>query len=244
MLSALRRLFKRGHQPMDLGPMRAWAESRQLNFRPVRETDGCLIEPSGNPPAWRMEWGASQRSYIEGAELRIIGEVGTPRDLAAMVLTRLLMQAMEKQVFEQYVEDVQTRLDTETPAEMRWLVLYPKLSSNELGRLRDRYAAVSSVKPWMTQWLSGALSDALAATLPVMDDSLTLVMTVSRARLTLRTPMPVVNAQRLTMWLSVFEHGQREARRLAREWSDSADGHHSTQPAAWSKSELTGDSTR
>jgi hypothetical protein len=43
------------------------------------------------------------------------------------------------------------------------------------------------------------------------------------------------------MWLSVFEHALREGRRLNREWQESADADHSTQPAAWDKSMLPGD---
>ncbi len=242
MLESLRRLWKKGSSQAELAPIKAWADSRGYECRFVHHGEGCMVEPAGAHPNWRIEWGASQRSYIEGRELRIIGEVGTPKDLMALVLSRPLMESMEKQVFEQYVEDVQTRIDTATPAEMRWLVMYSKLSGSELGRLRERYAAVGSVKAWVQQWLSGPLNDALAATVDVANGQDPMVMALQRGRLTLRTPMATADTTAIVMWLSVFEHALREGRRLNREWQESADaGHSSTQPAAWDKSMLPGE---
>ncbi len=241
MLETLRRLWKKAPKPVDLAPMKVWADSRGLALRQIRHSDGCLVEPMGTHPLWRIEWGASQRSYIVGRELRIIGEVGTPKALMALLLTRPLMQAMEKLVFEQYVADVQTRLDIETPAEMRWLVLYTKLTGTELGRLRERYAAVCSVKQWITQWLAGALNEALAETLQATDADVPMVLMIARGRLTLRTPMPQVDDKLMAMWLTVFEHAQREASRVGREWNESPEANQLTQSAARPRSVLPGD---
>ena len=241
MLDSLRRLLTKGSKQADVTPVKAWADSRGYECRLVHGGEGCMVEPAGAHPNWRIEWGESQRSYIEGRELRIIGEVGTPKELMALVLTRPLMEAMEKVVFEQYVEDVQTRIDTSTPPEMRWLVMYTKLVGSELGRLRERYAAVGSVKGWLQQWLGGPLNDALAATLDVANGHDPMVMTIQRGRFTLRTPMAKADTAAMVMWLSVFEHALREARRLNGEWQASADVGNSTQPAAWPKSMLPGD---
>ncbi|WP_144290035.1 hypothetical protein [Ideonella sp. A 288] len=241
MLESLRRLLRKGPKAVDLAPMKAWAYERGYEFRTIRDSDGCMVEPHTAHPAWRMEWGESQRTYIPGRELRIIGELGTPKELVVLVLSRDLMETMEKQVFEQYVEDVQTRLDTETPPEMRWLVLYSKLTPTELGRLRDDYAAVGSIKPWLQQWLSGPLNDALAATLAAAKRAPPMALTLSRGRLTLRTSMPEVSTDAMAMWLSVFEHAQREAKHLGQVWQSSAEASHSTQPAAWPKSTLPDD---
>lgn len=238
MLESLRRLWTKAPERIDLQPMKAWAQSRGMEFRPVRDGDGCLVEPGAARPTWRIEWGQSQRSYVAGREIRIIGELGTPRDLMAMVLTRPLMVAMEKQVFEQYVEDVQTRADTEAPPEMRWLVMYTKLTGQQLGRLREHYGAVASVSPWLEQWLSGALNDALAGAADGSHDGEAMVLTIQRGRLTLRTPMQLIDGDRLVMWVSVFERAMSEARRLGREWTVAADSGRSTMPAAWPKSVL------
>ena len=239
MLESLRRLLRRGPRPLDLSPLRTWADEHRCRFHVVHDGEGCWLERDIAHPAWRIEWGPSQRDYITGPELRIIGEVGTPKDLTALVLTRELMALMEKRVFEQYVEDVQTRLDAETPPEMRWLVMYTKLASADLGRLRDRYAALASLKDWAHQWLGGSLNDALFASLELVDDSQPMVLALARGRLTLRTAMADVESRRLAMWLTIFERAQSEAMRLSQEWQSSADCGCTTQPAAWPKSALS-----
>ena len=88
---------------------------------------------------WRLEWGPSQRPYIQGHELRLRAEMGLAPDLQLVLMNRALQETMEKAVFDQYVEGVQTRIDNQTPPEMRWLVMFPKLSGSEMGALRERY---------------------------------------------------------------------------------------------------------
>jgi len=238
MLKSLRRLLSRGAVSVEPAALQQWAKERGHGFRRVRDAAGCVIDGQLGGQAWRIEWGASQRDYIEGFELRMIAELDLPNQLMAMVLNRPLMAAMETTVYEHFVDDVQTRIDTETPPEMRWLVMYTKLGSQDLGRLRERYGAVCSVQPWLLQWLAGPLNDALATTMAMVKPDVPVVLTISRGRLTLRTAMPEPDAQRLALWFSVFEHALRDAKRLGNEWREAAGGGLTTQPSAWSHSEL------
>ena len=73
---------------------------------------------------------------------------------AVAVLVRGDHEASETKVYNEYIEGVQTRVDTQTPTEIRWLVMYSKLSASELRNLGERFGAVSSVKPWLLGWLS------------------------------------------------------------------------------------------
>ena len=218
--------------------MQRWAEGHGYAFRKVRDASGCVIEGALGPQAWRIEWGASQRSYIEGCEIRLMADLGLSHSLMALVLNRALMAAMEKEVYEQYVNDVQTRIDTDTPAEMRWLVMYTKLEAADLGALKDRFGAVGSVPPWLLQWLSGALRDALMATLGEVRSDQPFVLTVSRGRLTLRTAMPAPDTGKLAMWFSVFEQALTAARNVGEEWQHAADAGQTTQAAAWEHGEI------
>ena len=232
MLGSLRRLWGRGAKANQFGAVQAWADAQGHRFLLTRDGLGCVIEPALPQPGWRLEYGAPQRSYIATRELRLLGDAGTPKELTALVLNRELMEQMEKTVFEQYVEDVQTRIDTETPAEMRWLVMFAKLSSGELGVLRDRYAAVCSVKTWGAQWLAGPLGDALAATVgPTLADT-PVVLALSRGRLTLRVEAAEPDGAELSRWHSVLQQGTRQARRLVQEWTDNLGGVPSSEPAA------------
>ena len=238
MLKTLRRLLSGASGQVDPSVLRQWAEERGHSWRRVRDAEGCVIDGRLGPQEWRIEWGAPQRDYISGMELRLMAELDLPKELLAMVLNRQLMEAMEKAVYERYVDDVQTRIETDTPAEMRWLVMFPKTAVADLGRLKDRYGAVCSIEPWMQQWLQSPLNDALAATLDMVDPADPVVLTIGRGRLTLRTGLAQPDAQRLAQWFSVFEHALREAKRLGTEWRDVAGAGLTTQPSAWAQSEL------
>jgi hypothetical protein len=222
------------------GELNAWSRTRQCTLRAVREPEGFVVEGRAGSIAWRLEWGPSQRSYIPGAELRIRAELSVPRELQALVLNRELMDAMEKAVFDQYVEGVQTRIDTTTPPEMRWLVMFPKLSGTELKSLRDGYGALSSYKPWLQQWLAGGLTPALAA-LPTAAER-PLVLMIARRRLSLRTALAQPDPAALDAWLRLFECALQEAQRVA---IDEIDVHTpSTQPSMFSASTLPLDAAR
>jgi len=222
------------------GELSAWSRTHQLTLRAVREPEGFVVEGRAGSIAWRLEWGPSQRSYIPGAELRIRAELSVPRELQALVLNRELMDAMEKAVFDQYVEGVQTRIDTTTPPEMRWLVMFPKLSGTELRSLRDGYGALSSYKPWLQQWLAGGMTPALAA-LPTSAER-PLVLMIARRRLCLRTALAQPDPAALDAWLRLFECALQEAQRVA---IDEIDVHSpSTQPSMFSASTMPLDAAR
>jgi len=244
MLKSLRRLLSRGPRSEDPAALQQWALERGHAYRRVRDAAGCVIEGRQGTQVWRLEWGASQRDYVPGFELRLLAELDLPRELSAMVLNRQLMESMEKAVYERFVDDVQTRIDTDTPPEMRWLVMYAKAGPADLGRLRERYGAVASIAPWLAQWLAGPLNDALAATMETVPADSPVVLTIGRGRLTLRTVMPRPDPAALAPWFSVFEHALREARRLGTEWRAAAASGLSTQPSAWANSELVQPASR
>ena len=237
MLDGLKRLFTGDTPPADdWGGISPWAESRQYAFRGV-PNEGFVIDGRLGATPWRLEWGPSQRPYIHGQELRIRSELGLGSDLQLVVMNRVLQEQMEKDVFDQYVEGVQTRIDNQTPPEMRWLVMFPKLPGSEMPELRERYIALSSVKPWLVQWLQGPLSQAVAAL--KVDAATPIVLMIGRGRLMLRTALPDADVLPLQAWLRLFEGAMREARRVANESSDSISP--STQPSMWSTSALPGD---
>jgi hypothetical protein len=147
---------------------------------------------------------------------------------------------MEKAVFDQYVEGVQTRIDNQTPPEMRWLVMFPKLSGADMPLLRERWVALSSMKGWLLHWLEGPLTQALAALR--IDPAVPIVLMIGRGRLMLRTALPDAEVAALQSWLRLFETAMREARRVANESSDSLSP--STSPSLWSASALPDDEPR
>ena len=213
-----------------------WAQSHQYSFRGV-QTEGFVVDGRLGATPWRLEWGPSQRPYIQGQELRLRSELGLGPDLQVVVMNRLLQQQMEKTVYEQYVEGVQTRIDNQTPPEMRWLVMFQKLAANELGALKERFVALGSQQPWLQQWLEGPLAAALQSVR--VEPGTPMVLMIGRGRLMLRTALAEPEVPRLQMWLRLFETSMREARRVANDHPDSLSP--STQPSLWSQSALPGD---
>lgn len=238
MLGSIKRWFSGGNKPVEFTSMEQWAGTRGLTLRRVRDGEGCVFEGKLGTQEWRGEWGESQRGYLGSHEFRLIAELGLPKDLLVLLLNRKLMESLEKAVFEQFVEGVQTRIDTETPPEMRWLVMFPKLTGQELSGLRERFGGVSSIKPWMVQWLEGPLTKAITAMLPKMGEDDPVVMTIGKGRLTLRTAMLEPDPDQIAAWQKVFECAMREARRAMTEWQGSSTAGHSTQPSSWSHSSL------
>jgi len=173
-------------------------------------------------------------------DLRVLGKA--PETVMAayqvLVLTRELQESMERTVFDQYVEGVQTRIDTSTPPEMRWLVMYPKLGPAELKSLRDRYAAVANHKIWLMHWIDGPLADALRVAPGTPSDPT--VLMIARGRLMLRTGLVEPEPELLERWLQVFETAMREARRVIAEAGDMAPTP-STQPSLWTSSAMPGE---
>jgi hypothetical protein len=237
MLQSLKRWWsaagpKAGPQGID-----DWAQSKGASYRRVRDDEGFVIDGSSRSVMWRIEWGPSQRPYIAGPEVRFMAELGLHRDIQVLVLNRLLMESSEAKVYNEYVEGVQTRVDTQTPTEIRWLVMYSKLSASELRTLGVRFGAVASVKPWLLQWLSGPLESALLDAARSLSEADAFVLSIGRGRLSMRLGLRSPSAESLNHWLALFETALSEAQRVAGEWRDSALPPASTRPSVWGREE-------
>jgi hypothetical protein len=240
MLEGLKRLFSgsprqasAGHNREDLAQ---WAQQRQFRFRVVHQ-EGFIVDGRLGATPWRLEWGPSQRAYIAGHELRIRAELGLNPDLQLVVMNLQLKERLERDVFDQYVGGVQTRIDNQTPPEMRWLVMFPKVDNKDLGELAGRFSAMSSIKPWLLQWLAGPLTLSLAALRT--EPSVPVVLMIGRGRLMLRTAVADLDLPALQVWLRLFECAMREASRAGGKDSDPLAPN--TPPGPWSTSALPGD---
>lgn len=186
-----------------------WCAVRGLQLRVVRQPAGFVVESGETAVPWRLEWGPAQRPFIPGHELRLRAELAVHSPLQAMVLDRPLQQLLERQVFEQYVGDVQTRVDADMPPEMRWLVMLNRLPGASLKGLRSRFCVFASHTPWAERWLAGRFGDQLAR-LPDLAGR-PMVLSVSRQRLSLRTALERPDPEAVQPWIDVVEAALAQA---------------------------------
>ena len=72
MLKTLRRLLAGTSGQVDSTMLRQWAEEHGHGWRKVRDAEGCVIDGRLGQQPWRIEWGAPQRDYVSGMELRLM----------------------------------------------------------------------------------------------------------------------------------------------------------------------------
>ncbi len=199
-----------------LKPIAAWAAGRGAEFELTDEGQGFLItEPKNELGALRIEWGAPQREYIQGAELRLRWDLGLAAEMQMMVIERELQDSLERAVFEAYTDTLQTRMDTDTPEEMRWLVMLGKTDQWKSKVARSRFSACAVSPELATAWIGGSLGEALAvASQEAVPAGHPLVLLTQRGRLYLRTRMDDVQLSLLKGFVSLAEAAAREARRL------------------------------
>ncbi|MES2960348.1 MAG: hypothetical protein V4792_19330 [Pseudomonadota bacterium] len=194
-----------------------WAEAAGHRYARSRDGSGFVIEAGSAPDAWRLEWGAAQRHYFNASELRLRGEVGAIGDLQMLVITRALMVRLEQQVFEESTDGTETRMDDDTPEEMRWLVLYPKVPRAELGVLREGFGALSNFPRAAVSWLDAPLTQALDDSAAWLGSDPTLLLVVQRGRLTLRCALAQPESAALQSALGLFSAALVAARRVGAE---------------------------
>jgi hypothetical protein len=219
MLESIKRLFAGTPSQAGWEACEQWALARGHVFKRTRDSGGFVVEAQGED-GWRLEWGPSQRDYITGGELRLRAELRDGPELQLLVVSRLLMEALERQVFEEFTEGTQTRIDTATPEEMRWLVMFPKVTAAESKELREHYGAVGNLPEALPAWLNGALTVKLleaARTWLAREDRLVLI--VQRGRLTLRTAMPQPEPARIEAVAALFDVALAESRRVMRHFN-------------------------
>jgi hypothetical protein len=227
-----------------LKPITDWAGARGGEFKLTEEGEGFAIDEPGNAlGSLRIEWGEPQREYITGPELRLRIDLKLPGDLQVMLIERHLLDALEKLVFEAYTDTLQTRVDTDMPEEMRWLVMFPKVDQWKSKVARSRFSACGVTQELATMWVAGSLGEALAvASQEQVPAAHPFVMLTQRGNLYLRTLMPEANLEALRALVRLAETAAREAQQLHLRMGD-AGAWPTTSSMAWQPSSRLPDQT-
>lgn len=235
MLESFKKLFNKPAPERDLSGPVEWARSSGHGFKRVRGEDGFVIDGTFDRMPWRLEWGPPQRDYIGGQELRLRMELSLPQEMQMLVLSYTLMERLERATYEQFTDSMQTQIGgSQTPEEMRWLVMFPKLDLAMLKTQRGRFGAVASVPAAGLAWIEGPLADALVRSsdrLLRYDPPFVLMTLRSRAylRMLMETPDPA----EIGAALALFEVAVVQALSAAPGFDGRGGQWNSTSSTAW-----------
>ena len=234
MLETFKRLFARAGVARNLDDVSAWAKAHGHGFKRARGDDGFVIDGSLGGKPWRLEWGPPQRSYIEGHELRLRMELGLSPDTQMLLLSRPLMDALERKTFEEFTDNVQTQIGTQSPEEMRWLVMFPKVNMSSLKPLRARFGAVASTPTAGLSWLEGPVAELLEqASRTLLRDDPPFVLMTLRGRAYLRLQMAAPEVNDLAAAVELFEAAARQSLRVGVVHSDTRPDWNTSATTAW-----------
>lgn len=206
MLESLKRLFSKQGVERDLTDVADWARGRGYGFKRVRNEDGFVVDGAFEGLAWRLEWGPPQRDYIEGHELRLRVELALPAEMQLLLLSRPLMDELERATYDQYTDGMQTQIGHTMPEEMRWLVMFPKVDLTDQKALRAHFGAVASQADAGLAWIAGPLAEALArAGNGLLNGEPPFVLMTLRSRAYLRMRLIEPEPDKLAAALRVFE---------------------------------------
>lgn len=234
MLDAIKRWLTSEPPPSGWEEVAAWAKKQGFPFKTTKDGEGFVIEGSFAERPWRLEWGPPQRSYIGTHELRIRMELGLPAAMQMMLMSRALMETLERETFERYTEGMQTQIDVSTPEEMRWLAMFPK-AAPALGReLRALVGVVANEPQVGVQWVDGLLAQRLEAVAPaLLHGQAPLLLMTLRGRLYLRFELPDPRPAPVAAAISLFDAGAQAAVNALETQAEGQPGWQSTASTAW-----------
>jgi hypothetical protein len=234
MLETLKRWISGSGPPgPDWSGVSAWATERGYGFKRARDDEGFVIDGAFGVRHWRLEWGPPQRAYIPTSELRLRMELELPSDLQMLVMSRPLMEALERETFDRFTENNQTQIDVTTPEEMRWLAMYPKVPLDLDKEARAHFGAVALNPKSATAWVDAQVAAQLGQALQgLLRSEPPFVLMTLRGRVYLRMQLDEADPALLGQAVAVFHSAAQAALRVGGRQRDTADWP-TTASAAW-----------
>ncbi len=137
-----------------------WAGTQGFQFTGVGNGFSFALQGKVVNKPWRMERGRPTRNFIRGEELRARAELGLNEDIAVLVISRPLKEALEKQAYSSYTDSLQTTADPNLPEELRWLSMYDEVGWDSLPReFWQRYSVHADERDRALAWIDSSLAE-------------------------------------------------------------------------------------
>lgn len=209
--------------------LQAWSAARQIGFERDARGGGFALTGRFGATPWRLDWGPPERLYVRGrGELRLQADLHLAPELHLMILDQALQRRLERAVLDQIAGAADGRVDPHMPPEMRWVVTFPRLDTQQAG-WPDGLEAVASHPEWLLGWAGGPLAQALGE--PPARDHTPWVLTIGGGRLELRAGLDDPTVERIEAWIGLYTCAMREARRVQIELGETGDP--TTLPSLW-----------
>lgn len=108
-------------------PVSEWAATQGFEFlaQGLRQAFAVTGDVRGRP--WRLELGPPSRSYVVGEELRARADLGTPGEIAVVVMSRPLKALLQAQADLRAAGQADAPMQTGPGEELDWLAQYPEV---------------------------------------------------------------------------------------------------------------------
>ena len=171
------------------GPVSEWAASRGMSFSSAPLSGAVSMQGKVGGRPWRMELGRSTRDYIPGEELRARAELGIHDDIAAMVISRSLKDALERRAYSMITDTLQTTASPNLPEEMRWLAMYDEVGWESADEaFWQRFAVLADCREHAPAWVDAGLIELLLeAPQPGPQSQVPFLLVLLRGKCYLRT---------------------------------------------------------
>lgn len=234
MLNAIKRWISGSPPGREWPEIAGWAQKEGHGFKRARDDEGFVVDGVSRDKPWRLEWGPPQRAYIAGHELRLRMELGLPSGLQMLVMSRPLMEMLERETFERYTQSNQTLIDVSTPEEMRWLAMFPKATLDLPKTAKPLFGAVASAPEAASTWVDVAFGQQMAAaSLNLLRESPPFVLMTLRGRVYMRVQLDDPDPARLAQAVSLFEAAVESALKVAGGTHEPTGDFPSTASTAW-----------
>ncbi len=237
MFESVRRWFSGGalgSRNSGFSAVEAWAGRAGFRFRKAQDRSRFLIETTSSGFELRMEWGPSQRSYIEPSELRLRMDLNLPGSVQMLVLNQVLMERLEGETFERYTQSAQTMIDISTPEEMRWLAMFPKVDLSFDKSLRSHFCVLGADPDLALAWIKGGLGSQLErASQELLQGDTPFVLITMRGKMYLRMQLAEPSPAVLTQCLELFDSAVQSAQSLTGQMPQGHTEWASTASTAW-----------
>lgn len=170
------------------GPLSEWAKTQGMRFAVARDASSVAAQGEVDGRPWRIEIGRPSRKYIHGHELRARADLGIDPDILLLLLNRPLKDALERQAYALFTDDLQTQADPNLPEEMRLVAMHQETGWPALpGKFWDSFSLVADDAQHGQQWLDARLAGQLLGEARPVQPQVPFLLLLLRGKAYLRT---------------------------------------------------------